>query len=122
MEKKEVKWLHLAGTQDETVLNNWKLHERGNDKFMKYPDEIAVAIQQVDHNICLMPSPNGGWALRPAKTFDKGDVIMHIDGNWERKKPETNSDTDCVFWLEEFSAQGRISMQYWLRGKLARDL
>ena len=116
--------LHPAGAEDESSLKKWKLVEEGNDKFVKYPDEIAVAIRQVDHDLCLVPALNGGWALRPAKKFTKNDVIMRIDGDWKKKKPETNSDTDCVYWREDFTRMslGRISMRYWLRGKASRDL
>ena len=117
-------WLHPAGAEDESALKKWKLLEEGNDKTVEYPDAVAMAIQQVDHGLCLVPSLNGGWALRPAKKFNEDDVIMRIDGDWKKKKPETNSDRDCVYWREDFTraSLGRICARYWLCGKVSRDL
>ena len=84
---------------------------------------MALALQQVDHNVCLMPSPNDGWVLRPAREFAKGETVIRIDGDWERRS-QTASDKGCIYWREEFSRSslGRISQRFWLRGRFTRDL
>ena len=114
----EVAWVHPAGAEDESCLTEWKLLEEGNDKFMMYPDELAAAILQVDSDRCLVPALDGGWSVRLAKKFSKNDVVMQIDGDWKKKKPETNSGADCadVYWCEDFTraSLGRISMRYYL--------
>ena len=89
---KEAAWLHPAGAEDESSLKNFRVNEGGNDKFLMYPDSLAAAIQQVDSDLCLVPALDGRWALRLAKKFTKNDVVMRIDGDWTKKKPETDTD------------------------------
>ena len=101
-----------------------RLNEGGNDNFKMYPDELAAAIQQVDSDLCLVPALDGGWAVRPAKILTKDDVVMRIDGDWTKHKPETDADCVDVYWREDFTraSLGRISMLYYLPGKVSRDL
>ena len=70
---------------------------------MMYPDELAAAIQQVDSDLCLVPALDGGWAVRPAKEFTKDEVVMRIDGDWTKKKPETDADCADVYRREDFT-------------------